>query len=115
MLKDVPLAPNFPMRALAEYSKGKSGSELKEMCRNAAMLPVRELVRQANGDVALLARSQDEVRTLLLSVDLFGNMFYCTQGFELRPLTIADFIDPDGTSIALRAQSDAIDSVEPLD
>jgi SpoVK/Ycf46/Vps4 family AAA+-type ATPase len=77
MLKGVPLVPNFPMRAVAEYSRGKSGSDLKELCRNAAMLPVRELVRKAKGDVALLARSQDEVRMCLLSVDLFSNSF-CT-------------------------------------
>lgn len=77
MLKGVPLSPNFPMRALAEYSRGKSGSDLKELCRDAAMLPVRELVRQAKGDVALLARRQDEVRMGLLSVDLFRNTF-CT-------------------------------------
>jgi SpoVK/Ycf46/Vps4 family AAA+-type ATPase len=76
MLKGVPLAPNFPMRALAECSRGKSGSDLKELCRNAAMLPVRELVRQAKGDVAFLARSQDEVRTRLLSVDLFSDTLY---------------------------------------
>ena len=36
------------------------GSDLKELCRNA---PVRELVRQAKGDVELLARTQDEVCT----------------------------------------------------
>lgn len=77
MLKDVPLAPNFPMRALAEFSWGKSGSDLKEMCRNASMLPVRELLRQADGDVALIARMQDKVRTPVLPVDLFGNLF-CT-------------------------------------
>jgi ATPase family AAA domain-containing protein 1 len=61
MLKDVSLVPNFPIRVLAEYSKGKSGSDLKELCRNAAMLPVRELVRKARGDVTLLARGQEEV------------------------------------------------------
>ena len=76
MLKGVPLAPNFPMQILAEYSRGKSGSDLKELCRNAAMLPVRELVRQAKGDVTLLARSQDEVRIRRPSVDLFTNTFY---------------------------------------
>ena len=75
MLKGVPLAPNFPMQILAEYSRGKSGSDLKELCRNAAMLPVRELVRQAKGDVTLLARSQDEVRNRRPSVDLFTNTF----------------------------------------
>ncbi|SRR5216683_3793723 len=62
MLKDVLLAPGFPMRLLAEHAKGKSGSDLKELCRNAAMLPIREFVRKANGDVALLARGQEEVR-----------------------------------------------------
>jgi len=67
MLRDIPLAPNFPMRHLAEYAQGKSGSDLKELCRNAAMVPVRELVRKANGDVAVLARGQEEVRSLLLS------------------------------------------------
>lgn len=61
MLRDVPLAPNFSMRALADYARRKSGSDLKEMCRNAAMLPVRELVRKANGDVALLASTQEDV------------------------------------------------------
>lgn len=62
MLRDVPLAPGFPIRLLAEHAMGKSGSDLKEVCRNAAMVPVRELVRKANGDVALLARGQEEVR-----------------------------------------------------
>lgn len=77
MLKDTPLAPNFPMRALAEFSMGKSGSDLKEMCRNASMLPVREHLREADGDVALLVHMQDKVCTRRLSVDLFGKRF-CT-------------------------------------
>ena len=62
MLRETQLAPGFPIRALAEYSRGKSGSDLKELCRNAAMLPVRELVRKANGDFARLAQDQKEVR-----------------------------------------------------
>ena len=62
MLREVQLAPGFHMRTLAEHSKGKSGSDLKELCRNAAMLPVRELIRKANGDFARLAQDQKEVR-----------------------------------------------------
>ncbi|TFY81775.1 hypothetical protein EWM64_g2236 [Hericium alpestre] len=81
MLKDMPLEPNFPMRNLAEYSEGLSGSDLKELCRNAAMLPVREFVRKAGGDVSVLAKSQEEA-------------------FELRPLTITDFMEPDGITPA---------------
>jgi len=98
MLKDVLLAPDFPMRLLAEHAKGKSGSDLKELCRNAAMLPVREFVRKANGDVALLARGQEEV-CFFLRFSCTSTLTRCaTQGFNLRPLTIEDFFDPDGTS-----------------
>ncbi|KAI9442940.1 AAA-domain-containing protein [Lactarius indigo] len=67
LLRDVPLSPRFPMRILAEYSRGKSGSDLKELCRDAAMLPVRELVCQGNGDISLLARGKGKVRTRPLS------------------------------------------------
>jgi SpoVK/Ycf46/Vps4 family AAA+-type ATPase len=66
MLRDVPLTPGFPVRILAEYASGKSGSDLKELCRNAAMLPVRELVRKVHGDVARLAQGQEEVRLCFL-------------------------------------------------
>jgi SpoVK/Ycf46/Vps4 family AAA+-type ATPase len=62
MLRDVPLAPNFPVRLLADYARGRSGSDMKELCRNAAMVPVRELVRDTKGDFARLAQGQEEVR-----------------------------------------------------
>ncbi|KAH9975361.1 P-loop containing nucleoside triphosphate hydrolase protein [Lactifluus volemus] len=77
ILKDVPLAPKFPMRTLAEFSDGKSGSDLRELCRNASMIPAREIIRNARGDVTHLARRGRE------------------QGFDLRPLTIEDFFDSD--------------------
>ncbi|KAI9442937.1 ATPase [Lactarius indigo] len=82
LLSDVRLAPNFPMQVLVEHSSGKSGSDLKELCREAAMLPVRELLRQGNGDAAFLARGQGE-------------------GLELRPLTIKDFITPGRSSVVV--------------
>lgn len=66
MLKDVSLAPDFPIRMLAESAEGLSGSDLRELCRNAAMVPVREYVRQAGGNAALLAQGQAEVRLSLL-------------------------------------------------
>jgi len=112
MLRDVQLSPGFPIRALAEYSRGKSGSDLKELCRNAAMLPVRELVRKANGDFARLAQGQKEVRLRFIwPVHLVTRT---TQGFDLRPLTIQDFIDSesDGVSTVVGPELDRID---PLD
>lgn len=111
MLRDVPLSPGFPMRVLAEYARGKSGSDLKELCRNAAMLPVREFVRKANGDVARLARGQEEVR-LCFPWLVYPVTCCTTQGFNLRPLTIEDFIDPDGVSTVVDSELDHVDRID---
>ena len=115
MLRDVPLAPGFPMRLLAEHARGRSGSDLKELCRNAAMLPVREFVRKANGDVSLLAQGQEEVRLHLPPISARSVTRCITQGFNLRPLTIEDFFDPDGASTTVDSELDHVESVEPLD
>lgn len=62
MLEDTTLEPNFPLRHLANRSVGLSGSDLRELCRNAAMLPVREYVRQTATNEEALAKGQLEVR-----------------------------------------------------
>ncbi|CAL1713684.1 unnamed protein product [Somion occarium] len=79
MLKDTKLASDFSMDALAQRTEGLSGSDLKELCRNAAMIPMREFMREAGEHPDILARAQDK-------------------GFELRPLTLDDFFQTDGTS-----------------
>ncbi|KAF5360348.1 hypothetical protein D9756_004938 [Leucocoprinus leucothites] len=79
MLKDTQIAYDFSMTTLAELTEGHSGSDLRELCRNAAMVPVREFMRSAEGNEELLAKGQLE-------------------GFKLRPLMLADFFAPDGTS-----------------
>ncbi|RUS28164.1 P-loop containing nucleoside triphosphate hydrolase protein [Jimgerdemannia flammicorona] len=45
MLKDINLDPSLDMDDLVRRTAGCSGSDLKEVCRNAAMIPVREYVR----------------------------------------------------------------------
>ncbi|KAF7307803.1 AAA domain-containing protein [Mycena kentingensis (nom. inval.)] len=101
ILQETPLAPDFPVAKLAEMSNGLSGSDLKELCRNAAMVPVREFVRNANGESGMLEVSKLE-------------------GFHLRPLTLEDFLPqnqhdaagalpamvPNDSTLPIRAPSD---------
>ncbi|EJC98483.1 AAA-domain-containing protein [Fomitiporia mediterranea MF3/22] len=81
MLKGAELAPNFPLNLLAEQTAGLSGSDLKELCREAAMIPVREFLKAAGGDREVLEQSREE-------------------GFSYRPLEITDFFAKDGSGAA---------------
>ncbi|KAI7863766.1 P-loop containing nucleoside triphosphate hydrolase protein [Spinellus fusiger] len=47
LLRDIYLTPDFKMAELVKRTAGCSGSDLKEICRNAAMIPIREYVRTA--------------------------------------------------------------------
>ncbi|KAG6899763.1 hypothetical protein C0993_007060, partial [Termitomyces sp. T159_Od127] len=60
MLKDTKISSDFSMGALAAQSEGFSGSDLKEICRNAAMVPVREYLRNAANQPELLEKGQVE-------------------------------------------------------
>ncbi|KAH8082431.1 ATPase [Cristinia sonorae] len=82
MLKDTKLAPDFSLDILALRTEGLSGSDLKEICRSAAMVPMRELMKQAGSDPNALANAQEG-------------------GFELRPLTLSDFFQTDASSSLL--------------
>ncbi len=46
MLSHTELEPGFSITTLARRADGLSGSDLRETCRNAAMAPVRELMRE---------------------------------------------------------------------
>ncbi|PWN19649.1 putative MSP1-intra-mitochondrial sorting protein [Microstroma glucosiphilum] len=61
MLKDSQLDPKkFKLADIVRRSNGLSGSDLKELCRNAAMIPVREYLRSKEGIESLKqARSQN--------------------------------------------------------
>ena len=49
------------MELLASHTEGHSGSDLRELCRNAAMVPVREYVRSASVNQEMLEKGQVEV------------------------------------------------------
>jgi SpoVK/Ycf46/Vps4 family AAA+-type ATPase len=96
MLKDVRLEPGFDIRSLAQHTNGFSGSDLKELCRNAAMAPVRDYVRETGDDPGLLEKGQLQVpSSWILVFKLYGANHNFSQGFKLRPLSMHDFLGDD--------------------
>ncbi|KZT19593.1 ATPase [Neolentinus lepideus HHB14362 ss-1] len=85
MLKDTPVSEDFSADILAQRTQGLSGSDLRELCRNAAMTAVREYMRQTRHDPEVLAKGQLE-------------------GFQIRPLTLDDFTaNHDGATALISA------------
>jgi SpoVK/Ycf46/Vps4 family AAA+-type ATPase len=71
LLKKASLAPDFSLNRLVAVTEGYSGSDIKEMCRNAAMIPLREYLKVHGQDLENRHVKAD---------------------FELRPLTTNDFL-----------------------
>jgi SpoVK/Ycf46/Vps4 family AAA+-type ATPase len=76
MLKNTPLSPSLSLELLAAHTEGLSGSDLQELCRNAAMHPLKELMRREGGLKGLEAAEGEQL--------------------TLRPLTLQDFLTLDG-------------------
>ncbi|PYH97333.1 AAA-domain-containing protein [Aspergillus ellipticus CBS 707.79] len=74
ILKDTKIdRENFDLHYLVKAMAGMSGSDIKEACRDAAMVPVRELIRQKKADgQRMTAVNPEEVRGL------------CTEDFFTR-------------------------------
>lgn len=68
MLKDTKLSPDFSLENLAEQADGLSGSDLRELCRNAAMVPVREFMRSTSDNHEAMAKGQLEVKIFFILV-----------------------------------------------
>lgn len=49
LLQGANLEKGFDLKELVVRTAGYSGSDLKELCRNAAMMPVREAIRKYDG------------------------------------------------------------------
>ncbi|KAJ5389473.1 uncharacterized protein N7496_000541 [Penicillium cataractarum] len=66
ILKDTKVdRDNFDLHYLVKSMAGMSGSDIKEACRDAAMAPVRELIRQKKADgLQITAVDPQEVRGL---------------------------------------------------
>ncbi|KAF8533247.1 P-loop containing nucleoside triphosphate hydrolase protein [Trichophaea hybrida] len=68
ILKDTMLSPSFDLEELVEKTAGMSGSDLTEACRDAAMVPVREYIKEKvaqgrkMGEAGLGSINREEVR-----------------------------------------------------
>jgi len=73
LLKDTRVdKENFDLKYLVDVTQGLSGSDLKEACRDAAMVPVREFIRKQKASGASMdSISAREVRGLRTE-DFFG-------------------------------------------
>lgn len=76
LLRNERVAPDLDIDLLAKVTVGKSGSDLREMCRSASMVLVRELVSRQ--------RAQQ-----LADNDSFSQVEPTSE--DLRPLSMADF------------------------
>lgn len=68
MLGKTELSSSFSIDTLAAHTEGLSGSDLKELCRNAAMVPVREYMKKHGGDPAEMMKAQEEVSSVWVMV-----------------------------------------------
>ena len=74
MLATTPLEPGFSIDALAQRTDGLSGSDLRETCRNAAMRPVRELMRE-KGSMGIKGMEEAKKEVSLMESNVFKYIF----------------------------------------
>ncbi|KAG8823999.1 hypothetical protein FRC18_010601 [Serendipita sp. 400] len=91
MLKNTPLSPELSLSQLAASTNGLSGSDLHELCRNAAMHPLKELMRREGGLEGLKTAGSTDAN-----------------GYTLRPLTLKDFVTLDGDDLPPPGTNDPV-------
>lgn len=89
MLADVRLDKNFNLDAIVKRTEGFSGSDLKEICRGAAMQPVREFIRSAEGRKRIESVSNN--RKNESSDSKAQDQIIQGKSVETRPIRNADF------------------------
>jgi len=63
---------NFDLDYIARVTAGMSGSDIKEACRDAAMVPMREYIRQHRASGAGMSRVNPEHIRGIRTEDFFG-------------------------------------------
>jgi len=72
VLADTKLDPDFNVEYIAKVTAGMSGSDIKEACRDAAMAPMREYIRQRRASGAEISTINPEHVRGIRTDDFFG-------------------------------------------
>ena len=100
MLADVPCASNFDIDEIVRKTETYSGSDLKELCRAAAMVPVREVLRSREGRASVQKARENSKAGLPTDSNL---------GMSVRPLKNSDFFQVDTAVPLPRPEPDTLD------
>eukprot|EP00899_Mesostigma_viride_P014106 jgi/Mesvir1/22697/Mv14113-RA.1 len=105
ILRGEALEPGFNYDALADATEGYTGSDLNELCKQAAYHPIREFLaeerRQASlgqGSAGAAGRGQNDDDSDGDGYDGGRNAAAAAQPPRLRPLRYADFVDVAASS-----------------
>ncbi|KAJ2795915.1 mitochondrial dynamin GTPase Msp1 [Coemansia guatemalensis] len=92
MLARADLEDGFSMDKLVKSTRGMSGSDIKEMCRDAAIRPLREYIRTNPAEIQKL---NDSIGTAHTNDSAQDDLHQQQQeGVQLRPLCVSDFEMP---------------------
>lgn len=72
VLGDTKRHPDFDLEYIARVTAGMSGSDLKEACRDAAMVPMREYIRSRKESGDLVSRAEPAKVRGIRTDDFFG-------------------------------------------
>lgn len=70
ILKNEPVAPDVDKNALAQCTEGFSGSDLREMCRNASVFRVRDYLKNRVESRTTSTSSEDEYHEALRPITM---------------------------------------------
>ncbi len=107
ILKDTRLdKPNFDLEYLVQITAGMSGSDLKALCRDAAMVPLRELIKEKQASGAHMSSvDPNDIRGLRTSD------FFRSPGGQLLQVPKSEFAE-ESTSDVEASTSEASDVAE---
>lgn len=108
ILGDTKRDPEFDIDYIARVTQGMSGSDIKEACRDAAMAPMREYIRQHRASGASMKSVNPEHVRGIRNEDFFGR-----KGGQLAAVSHTRY--PSTAAGQSKASSDAYEDVDDND